>query len=441
LRFTFSPASFAKETHCHRSYFLNPLLAMRFPILALLACSLAPLSQAENWPQFRGPTFNGASPEKDLPATWTKETVKWTAPLPGPSGATPAIWGDSIFVISPDAQKNLLLLCLDRKDGKPRWQHQLSIGDITKGRGNMASPSPVTDGKTVFALVGNGDLAALDFTGKVLWKRQLGADYGRFAYMWLYGSSPLLFEGKLYVQVLQRNPAPGDYPGLAGGDPARESYLLALDPATGKTLWKHVRPSDALGESQESYATPIPHLDANGKAQLVIVGADYVTGHDPATGAELWRGSGINPKRRSDMRVVPSPISAAGLAIAAGPKKEPILAFRTDAKGDVTTSGLAWKIEDRSGRMSARPRSTMANFLSSTATPAPSCALTRRPAPKNGKAGWTPAPTSAAPPRWPMAKSTSLTNAAPSSSARRAMSSSCSPPSPWATPTAPAPAW
>jgi outer membrane protein assembly factor BamB len=321
---------------------------MRLPLL-LLACSLTAAAHAENWPQFRGPAFNGSSPEKDLPTTWTRETVKWTTPLPGPSGATPAVWGDTIFVTSPDAQKNLLLLCLDRKDGKSRWQHQLSTGDITKGRGNMASPSPVTDGKTVFALVGNGDLAALDFTGKILWKRELGADYGRFSYMWLYGASPLLFEGKLYVQVLQRNPAPGDYPGLAGGNPARESYLLALDPATGKTLWKHVRPSDAQGESQESYATPIPHLDAAGKAQLLVVGADYMTGHDPATGAELWRGAGLNPKRRSDMRIVPSPVSAAGLAIAAGPKREPILAFRTDAKGDVTTSGLAWKIDDRTG--------------------------------------------------------------------------------------------
>jgi outer membrane protein assembly factor BamB len=322
---------------------------MRHPLPLLAAFTLTLTAHAENWPQWRGPAFNGSSPEKDLPTTWTKETAKWVTPLPGPSGATPVVWGDSIFVISPDAQKNLLLFCINRQDGKPRWQHQLSVGDITKGRGNMASPSPVTDGKTVFALVGTGDLAALDFTGKVLWKRQLGADYGRFAYMWLYGSSPLLFDGKLYVQVLQRNPAPSDYPGLAGGDPARESYLLALDPATGKTLWKHARPSDAQGESQESYATPIPHMVANGKAQLLVLGGDCLTGHDPATGAELWRGSGLNPKRRSDMRIVPSPVSAAGLAIAAGPKKEPVLAFRTDEKGDVTTSGLAWKIDDRSG--------------------------------------------------------------------------------------------
>ncbi len=318
---------------------------MRLIFLILAAFTLT--ARADNWPQWRGPLFNGSSPEKNLPETWTKETVRWAAPLPGPSGATPAVWGDHIFVSSPDAQKNLLLLALDRKDGKVRWQKQIASGDITKGRGNMASPSPVTDGKTVFALFGTGDLAALDFDGNIKWQRNLGADYGRFAIMWLYGSSPLLFDGKLYVQVLQRNPAPADYPGLAGGDSARESYLLALDPATGKTLWKTARPSEARMESLESYATPVPAIAADGKAQLLVVGGNCLTGHDPATGAELWRGYGLNPKDGEWMRIVVSPVSAAGLAIACGPKKEPMLAFRTDGKGDITATGLAWKNEER----------------------------------------------------------------------------------------------
>ncbi len=319
---------------------------MRPHLFTLAAFTLTLAAHAENWGQWRGPAFNGSSPEKNLPETWTKETVKWTAPLPGPSGATPAVWGDAVFVSSPDAQKNLLLFCLDRKDGKVRWQKQLATGDLTVGRGNMASPSPVTDGKNVFALYGTGDLAALDFDGNIKWQRNLGADYGRFAIMWLYGSSPLLFEGKLYVQVLQRNPVPNNYPALAGGDPARESYLLALDPATGKTLWKTARPSDAKMESSESYASPIPATGADGKAQLLVVGGNCLTGHDPATGAELWRGYGLNPKDGEWMRIVASPVSAAGLAIACGPKKEPMLAFRTDGKGDITTTGLAWKNEE-----------------------------------------------------------------------------------------------
>lgn len=312
-----------------------------------LAFAFTLAAQAENWPQWRGPAFNGSSPETGLPSTWTKESAKWATPLPGPSGATPAVWGDTVFVSSPDAEKNLLLLAINRKDGAVRWKQQLGTGDINKGKGNMASPSPVTDGKAVFALYGTGDLAAVDFDGKVLWKRQLGADYGRFSIMWIYGSSPLLYDGRLYVQVLQRSPAPADYPGLAGGAPERESYLLALDPKTGRTLWKVARPSEARLESQESYATPVPHLGSDGKAQILVVGGDCLTGHDPATGRELWRGYGLNTKRGEWMRIVPSPVSAGGVAIAAGPKKEPLLAFHTDKSGDISDAGLAWKFDER----------------------------------------------------------------------------------------------
>jgi len=313
-------------------------------IAAAFALSLA--ARAENWPQWRGPAFNGSSAETGLPETWTKETVKWKAPLPGPSGATPAVWGDRIFVSSPDSG-NLILLCYNRKDGALLWKQQVAEGDITKGRGNMASPSPIADGKTVYILFGTGDLAALDFNGKTLWHRKLGEDYGRFSINWIYGSSPLLFDGRLYIQVLQRNPAPAEYPGLAGGSPDRESYLLALDPATGNTLWKHVRPTEAKMESQESYATPEPQVGPDGKKQILIAGGDCLTGHDAATGEELWRGYGLNRKGGEWMRLVATPVSVGNVAVACGPKKERVLAFRTDSKGDISTSGLVWSFDER----------------------------------------------------------------------------------------------
>ena len=133
---------------------------------------------------------------------------------------------------------------------------------------------------------------------------------------------------------------------MAGAAGDRESYLLALDPASGKTLWKSVRPTDAKLESMESYATPVPH-ETGGKAQLLLVGGDCLTGHDPATGKELWRGYGINRKRGEWMRIVPSPVSAGGLAIACGPKKEPAIAFRTDLQGDITEKGVAWTFDEK----------------------------------------------------------------------------------------------
>lgn len=318
------------------------------PLQTLVLLTLATVAvHAENWPQWRGPALNGTSPETGLPTTWTRDTVKWTAPMPGPSGASPIVWGDTVFVVSPDADKNLALIALNRKDGKVLWQKQVATGDITKGRANMASPSPVTDGKTVYVVFGTGDIAALDFSGKILWSRNLSSEYGRLSFNWIYGSSPLLFQGRLYLQVLQRNPAPADYPGQAGGDPARESFLLCIDPATGKNIWKVTRTTTAHDESQESFGTPVPAVGKDGKVQLLITGGDCITAHDPATGAELWRGYGLNPTQRGDMRMVPSPVSVDGLAIAAGPKKGPLLAFKMDMKGDISESGLAWRFDER----------------------------------------------------------------------------------------------
>jgi len=99
-------------------------------------------------------------------------------------------------------------------------------------------------------------------------------------------------------------------------------------------------------ESMESYASPVPHL-AGGKPQLLLVGGDVLSGHDPATGAELWRGGGINRKRGEWMRVVPSPLSAGDVAIACGPKQEPAVAFRTDLKGDISDKGVAWTYDEK----------------------------------------------------------------------------------------------
>src|SRR3954462_12802536 len=106
---------------------------MRTPAPVTFAALIFALAaHADNWPQWRGPAFNGTSTETGLPATWTKESAKWATPLPGPSGATPAVWGDHVFVTSPDAEKNLHLIALDRKTGKVRWQKQISTGDINK---------------------------------------------------------------------------------------------------------------------------------------------------------------------------------------------------------------------------------------------------------------------------------------------------------------------
>jgi len=313
-------------------------------LFALLA--LATAAHAENWGQWRGPAFNGTSPEKGLPATITDKDIKWQVPMTGFSGATPAVWGDAIFVTTPDENKDLHLICVSRQDGKERWRKVVASGDISKGKGNMASPSPITDGKAVYALFGTGNFAAYDLQGNELWKRDLAADYGKFSINWIYGSSPLLLDGKLFVPVLQRSPAPEDYPGLAGHGGDRESYILCLDAKNGKTLWKHIRKSTATLESMETYATPIP-VEVNGKTQLLLAGGDCLSSHDAETGAEIWRGYGINRDNGGFKRLVPSAVTDGRVALICGPKQELAIAFRIDMKGDITSSGIAWTFDEK----------------------------------------------------------------------------------------------
>jgi outer membrane protein assembly factor BamB len=318
----------------------------QFGVILLSACLVLGSAPAENWPQWRGPFFNGSTTETNLPTEWSKtENTRWVAPLPGYSGATPVVWDDSVYVSSPDSQKNLLLLCIDRKTGQIRWQKVVSDGNQEKGRNNMASPSPVTDGHTVFLLVGTGKLAAFDFAGKELWTRDLAKDYGRFSINWLYGSSPMLYRGKLYVQVLQANPIPSSYPQALDDKPQRESFLLCLDPATGKNLWRQARPSDAVSEAQEAYTTPIPCENGN-HSEIIVVGGNYVTAHDADTGTELWRCAGLNDRHEMFWRIVPSPVIAAGMIIACGPKRDPVLGIKDGGHGFVTDTHLAWRFKE-----------------------------------------------------------------------------------------------
>jgi outer membrane protein assembly factor BamB len=318
-------------------------------LLCSVGIGLLPFNvSASNWPQWRGPALNGSTDEKGFLSQWSLEQgVRWKTPLPGFSGSTPAVWGERIFVSSPNSDKELLLLCLNKSDGKVLWQKVLATGDTTKGKTspNMASPSPVTDGHAVYALYGTGDFTALDFDGNQLWTRNLAEEFGRFANMWLYGSSPLLFEGRLYLQVLQRTPVPPDYTSALDGKTERESFLLCVDAKTGKTLWRALRPTDAGMESKESYATPMP-LVVNEHKELVIVGGDYLTGHSLEDGAELWRCGGFNPKKGDWMRIVSSPVVFKDLAIAAGPKRVPVIAVRSGGTGDVTETRTAWKFDE-----------------------------------------------------------------------------------------------
>lgn len=318
---------------------LHQLFASALAITASLSLDLS----GQNWPQWRGPNHNGSTEIRGLPSTLSKADAIWVCPLPGKAGSTPIVWNDRIFLTSPDVGKNLLLLCLDRKTGGVLWQKEVAVGDKDIGRNNMSSPSPVTDGNAVYALFATSDIARFDFNGKQIWSRNLGHDFGKFSVMWIYGSSPVLAGGKLIVQVFQRDD-PSEYSHALDNHLNRESYLLALDPATGKDIWRAVRKTDSTKESQESYATPVPWQGAHG-AGLVVVGGDHVSTHRLTDGSEVWRAR-LYEKRDDWYRIVTSPVVHGGLIYASGPKGQPVVAFRDGGEGNVTHSHKAWEFTE-----------------------------------------------------------------------------------------------
>ncbi len=345
---------------------------MTIPIRIITLLSLLNLSVlASDWPQWRGPDGTGIATASDLPTEWNdSKNIAWKTALPAWSGATPIVIGERVFVMSPSEQaakaeaaaveqpprrgpggrpqrrpqqagvdgpggNELLLICLSRKDGTELWRAQVDSGNELKRKQNNSSPSPVSDGKYVWATTGNGIVRAYSIDGEALWKVSLEDSYGEFGLNWGFASSPLLYEGNLIIGVVrgQNTEAPG--------------YVVALDGKTGKEVWMVDRPSDAPYESKDAYTTPIP-VNVNGKTQIVVSGGAYVTSHDPKTGVEIWRSGGLNPENSRNYRIIASPVAANGIVYAPS-RKTPLLAIKADGKGDVTESHLAWKMEDKSG--------------------------------------------------------------------------------------------
>ena len=163
--------------------------------------------------------------------------MAWKVKLPGPGGASPVVWDDQVYVTSVEDQK--LLLQAWSTAGKLKWQQQVGTGNkvVRRDEGNSASPSPVTDGKHVWAMMANGEIACYTVAGKLAWKRDLRPAYGPFKIAFGLTASLILEDGKIILQLIHgsRKAKPEEDQGL----------LVALDAATGKQAWKQVRKSDA----------------------------------------------------------------------------------------------------------------------------------------------------------------------------------------------------
>jgi outer membrane protein assembly factor BamB len=295
---------------------------------AILILFLTAAAYGDNWPQWRGPSLDGSSTERNLPVSWSKtENVTWTVPMPSRSGSTPIIWGERIFLNVADGD-NLELWCLNREKGDVLWKRPVGGGNYKINKQNMSSPSPVTDGKTVWILTGTGILKGFDFTGKELWTRDIQKDYGKFGLNWGYGSSPLLHNGSLYIPVLH---------GMKTDDP---SYVLRIDGKTGKTLARQERPTKAQVEAPDAYTTPVLAKVGN-RLEVIVSGGDLVTGHDPETLQELWRADVLNPTNFAMNRIIASPVVKDGIVYASS-RVKPFVALKPGGKGDVSNTHVMW---------------------------------------------------------------------------------------------------
>lgn len=275
-----------------------------------------------NWPQWRGAHFDGISHATDLPTTWSEDKgVVWQLPLPGPAGSTPIVWDKQIFLTS--AEGDALVLMSVSTDGKLLWKREISGSNraVRGDEGNLASPSPSTDGRHVWTLMGTGELACYTVDGEKVWQYNVQDKYGKFDIQFGMASTPVLDEGRLYLQLLH-----------SGG-----ATVLALDAATGNEIWHQARTTDAREECEQSYASPVIYRDAE-RAFLLTHGGDCIVAHRLSDGQEIFRCGGLNPAGNYNptLRFVASPVAVPGLIIVPSAKNGPVLAIDPAAQGDIT---------------------------------------------------------------------------------------------------------
>ena len=300
-------------------------------------------TSAENWPQWRGPHWNGVSAETSVPTEWTSEkNVAWRLQLPGRAGATPAVWDDRIFVTSTDGE-DLLLLCVST-DGKELWRQLVGRGEEqTRGdEGDTAGPSPTTDGKHVWAFMGTGDLGCYTVDGKPVWHANLQERFGEFDIQFGMSTTPALHNGKLYLQLIHGS--------MSREDTNEPAIVVSLDAATGKTLKKVDRKTGAVQENRHSYASAILY-DFGGVTQLITHGSDYTIAYDPESLTEIWRLGSFNPRDSADfnpyLRFVASPGVGPGIIVCPTAKRGGVYAIRPSASGNVSLDDEAviWSLD------------------------------------------------------------------------------------------------
>lgn len=285
---------------------------MKQVVVGMMMC--ASVTFGGDWTQWRGNGLNGTGDAKNLPTNWSLESgenIAWTCDLPGTGQSTPIVTGNRIFLSTSDNDQ-LHAVCIDKKTGKVVWDKKTGTGRDAARRGNAAHSSAVTDGKTVCFLYGQGTMVGFNLDGKQLWKKEMEKEYGKLATKFGFSSSPLLHNGTLYLPLLYLAKKPGE-----------GTKLVAVDLETGKTLWEADRPTPATKESLDSYITPIL-----GSTGIILTGADLVSSHDPKNGKVQWEYDVAKDGRKTNWRIISSPVQAGDLTVTAYPRGRTLVALK-----------------------------------------------------------------------------------------------------------------
>ncbi len=288
---------------------------------ALAALMVVSAARAENWPSWRGPRQDGSSLETNVPVTWSANShVAWKTTLPGAGHASPIVWNDAVFVVAAieDTQERHLIR-LDRAKGGIAWDVPV-VRAGPEGKHDLnsrASSTPATDGSSIFtAFLAEKEMvvSAHDFSGKQVWQVRPGTFSSRHG----FSSSPVVFEDLVLVN--------GDHDG--------DSYILALDRASGKTRWKTPRENHT-----RSYCVPFIR-DIAGRTQMILSGDKQVASYDPRTGKRHWVIQG--PTEQFVASLVYNP-DARLLFLTGGFPELHLMGIRPDGTGDVTSTHVAWR--------------------------------------------------------------------------------------------------
>jgi len=234
-------------------------------LLSMLVCAASNVTQAADWLQFRGPGGTGVAPDSGLPATLSESEIAWKTPLPGRGISSPLVIGDRLYVTASSGpeQDRLHVLCLRASDGGAVWERQFwATGrTMTHAKICVATSTPCSDGKRIYAAFSSNDVVCLDLDGGLIWMRGLTRDYPNASNSLGMASSPVVVGETLVFPV----------------ESDSESFAIGINTNDGSNRWKIARPK------QSNWTSPVA---VEGGVVLLSGGAVSVV--EPMTGKEKW---------------------------------------------------------------------------------------------------------------------------------------------------------